>query len=347
MAQLKKILVTGGCGYIGSHTVVELLRLNEGCEVVVADNLVKSRPESLGWIEAASGKKVNYFYKVDLCSYESVQKIFEEHHDIEVVIHFAALKSVPESVAMPLWYYRNNLVSLLNLLEVSQRANVKSFIFSSSCSLYGNVSQLPVNEHTPLGVCESSYAHTKLVGEEMIKSFSSQSRFKSLSLRYFNPVGADKSGEIGESPIDKANNVLPVITQTASGLRESMTIFGGDYPTRDGSCVRDYIHVSDIARAHILAMYHSLDSQDNKYDVFNLGSGSGVSVLELVSAFEKFTGMKINYEIGPRREGDVAAIYSDCSKAEKKLGWIPENGIEQMVQTAWKWQLKLNSLLSN
>ncbi len=341
---MSKVLVAGGAGYIGSHTVVELLRLHD-YEVIIIDNFIKSRPESLTWIEKASGKKPLAHYPLDICNEELLETVFKQNPDIQTVIHFAALKSVPESVEQPLWYYKNNLNSLLNLLKMSQNYGVESFIFSSSCSLYGNVSQLPVNESTPLSVCESPYAHTKLAGEEIIRAFSQHANFKSISLRYFNPVGADKSGEIGEAPIDRANNVLPVITQTASGLRESMTVFGCDYPTRDGSCIRDYIHVSDIARAHILAMRYSLTNQNNKYDVFNLGSGTGVSVLELIKAFERVTGIKVNYKIGQRREGDVSAIYSDCQKAERLLGWLPENGIDQMVESAWKWQLKLNSSL--
>ncbi len=337
---MKKVLVTGGTGYIGSHTVVELFRKGS-YDIITADNFMKSRQESLDWIEAACGKRPTH-YTVDLAQREASRKVFEENPDIEGVIHFAALKSVPESVEKPLWYYRNNINSLINLLEDAQEFGVRSFIFSSSCSLYGNVSQLPVNEDTVLAPCESPYAHTKLVGEEIIKAFSRHANFKSLSLRYFNPVGADKSGMIGEAPIDQANNVLPVITQVASGIRERMTVFGADYPTRDGSCIRDYIHVSDIARAHILALEYSLNNQEVRYDVFNLGSGTGVSVLELIEAFERVNGVKVNYFIGPRRDGDVAAIFSDSSKARKILGWVAENGIEQMVESAWKWQLVLN-----
>jgi UDP-glucose 4-epimerase len=275
---------------------------------------------------------------------QACYSLFQELGQIDGVIHFAALKAVGESVETPLLYYRNNLLSLINLLKCCGDFGIENFIFSSSCSLYGNVKTLPVNEDTPLSKTESPYAHTKLVGEEILRAAASVQSLKVISLRYFNPVGAHPSGLNGENPINKPNNLVPVITQTASGIIEKMHVHGTDYPTRDGSCIRDYIHVSDIADAHILALHHQLNGkQGANYEVFNLGTGQGVSVLEAIKAFEEVRGVSLNYELGPRRAGDVAEIYSDSAKAEQVLGWKPKFDLREMMASAWRWQEYLNS----
>lgn len=336
-----KILITGITGYIGSHTAIEILK-SPKLELIGIDNLSNSSVASLDRIEQISGRKPK-FYEIDLCDKEALANVFEKEKDIAGIIHFAALKAVGESVEQPLRYYHNNLESLVNLLAFCKEYKVNNFIFSSSCSLYGNVSQLPVNEDTPLSETESPYAHTKLVGEKILRAFTEEADTKICALRYFNPVGAHESGLNGELPIGKPNNLVPVITQTASGMISKMTVFGTDYPTRDGSCVRDYIHVTDIAEAHVKALNYLVEEDNSdQFELFNLGSGNGVTVIEAIEAFEKVSGLKLNYELGPPRPGDVAAIYSDSSKAESVLEWVPKRDLENMMSTAWKWQQMLN-----
>lgn len=334
----KKILVTGGAGYIGSHTIIELLS-NPDYEVISVDNFSNSLPTIYERVEKITGRSFKT-YEVDLCDRDVARKMFEENPDIAGVIHFAAFKSVPESVADPLKYYHNNFASLVNILECLRDFNITSFIFSSSCSVYGNIDKLPVNEDSPLNKAESPYAYTKQVGEVMIRDFANISpNISSMALRYFNPVGAHVSGELGELPINKPNNLVPVITQTAIGKIPQMTVFGDDYDTRDGTCIRDYIHVTDIADAHVRGLEHLFEKKNaSNYIVLNLGSGSGVSVLEAINMFQEISGVKLNYKLGPRRSGDVEAIYSDSSRAEKMLGWKPKFDLRSMMETAWKWE---------
>lgn len=335
-----KVLVTGGSGYIGSHTLIELLE-DGGFEVVSIDNYLRSTPKTYSRIEEITGKKVNH-YEVDLCDLEATRSVFKKEKDITGIIHFAALKMVGESVEKPLLYYQNNNQSLLSILTCMQEFGIDNLIFSSSCSVYGNVNQLPVNEQTPLSKAECPYAHTKQMGEEIIEHYLKVHNQKAIALRYFNPVGAHKSGMNGEYPIGKPNNLVPVITQTAIGKMEKMFVHGTDYPTRDGSCIRDYIHVTDIANAHVRALkYLQAISSDKHFEILNLGTGNGVSVLEAIKAFEKVSGTKLNYELGSRRPGDVASIYSDSSLAEAKLGWKPKFSIEEMMNSAWKWEQNL------
>ncbi len=339
-----RVLVTGATGYIGSHTCIELLN-DKKTRVVGFDSLVNSSDSSLKNIQKITGRSLD-FEKVDLVDLEATRKAFARAGKLDGVIHFAALKAVGESVEQPLRYYENNLQSLINTLKCCEEFNIENFIFSSSCSLYGNVSTLPVSEETPLAQTESPYAHTKLIGEEILRASVKVQDMKSIALRYFNPVGAHASGLNGEHPINKANNLLPVITQTASGLIDKMFIHGNDYPTRDGSCVRDYIHVMDIAEAHVRALKYQLEGkQTEAFDLFNLGSGNGVSVLEAIKAFEKVSGVELNYEMGTRREGDVAEIYSDSSKAERVLGWKTKHNLDEMMSSAWKWQQNINQSL--
>ncbi len=336
---MKKILVTGGCGYIGSHTIVDLV--NNGYEVISIDNLSKGFQQTLNGAGAVIGKPVKN-YLVDLCNLEDVRAVFEENQDIVGIIHFAAYKSVPESVSKPLEYFRNNITSLLNVLQCAREFDVDNFVFSSSCSVYGNADTLPVTESEPLKEAQSPYARTKQMGEEICGDFvKANPGFKVILLRYFNPVGAHPTsliGELNETP----ENLVPVITQTAIGKRNSMTVFGTDYDTRDGSCIRDYIHVMDIAHAHTLAISKSLENElKSDCEIFNLGTGAGVSVLELIETFEKVSGKKLNYVRGDRRPGDVVSVYADNEKARTELGWNPEYTIEAMMDTAWKWELQL------
>ncbi len=338
-----KVLVTGGCGYIGSHTIIDLI--DKGFEVVSVDNNVNSYPSVMDDVENITGKKIQN-YPVNLCDFEATNKIFEDHPDINGVIHFAALKSVGESVSQPLNYFKNNLYSLLNVLECCKKHDVKGFIFSSSCSVYGNAKELPVTEDTPFEEAESPYARTKQMGEQIVKDFAvNNPKVCSVMLRYFNPGGAHESGLIGEQPKNIALNLVPVITETAIGKRESMVVFGDDYDTRDGSCVRDYIHVMDIANAHTKSIeYLFLDKNKSNYEIFNLGIGEGVTVIEAIQAFEKVSGKKLNYKIAPRREGDVVAIYANNDKATNVLGWRPNRNIEDIMKTAWGWEEKRNSI---
>jgi len=334
-----KILVTGGCGYIGGHTIVDLV--NNGFEVISVDDLSKGSLRMMAGVERVLGREIKN-YKVDLCNLEDTQAIFIENPDIIGIIHFAAYKSVNESVQQPLMYYRNNINSLVNILQYAKDYQVPNIVFSSSCSVYGNAKALPVDEKTPLAVAESPYAFTKQIGEVICNDFCKQNPGFNISLlRYFNPVGAHETVQIGELQ-DKPENLVPVITQTAIGIRPEMTVFGNDYDTRDGSCVRDYIHVMDIANAHTKSLQYMISGRNKKAcEVFNLGTGNGVTVLELITAFEKVSGRKLNYKIGPRREGDVIAVYADNSKARTLLGWETKYNLDQMMDTAWRWQQKL------
>jgi UDP-glucose 4-epimerase len=341
VSQTNKILIAGGAGYIGSHTIIALCEMNN-CEIISADNYSNSSAETYNRIESITGKKIQHL-ETDLADKKQVEELFEKFPGITGVIHFAAYKSVPESVLKPLLYYRNNINSLINVLEIGQKNGVANFIFSSSCSVYGNITALPVNENTPIGKTESPYGFTKVIGEKILEDFvKAFPTMKGIALRYFNPVGAHESGMNGELPNQRPNNLVPVITQTAIGKIQAMKVFGNDYPTRDGTCIRDYIHVCDIAEAHVKALQLLTENSSVKtFDVLNLGSGEGVTVLEAIHAFEKVSGKKLNFEISPRREGDVAAIFSDCTKSEKVLGWKAKRNLSQMMESAWKWELHL------
>jgi UDP-glucose 4-epimerase len=337
-----KVIVTGGTGYIGSHTIVDLME--HGYEVVCIDNLSRSKEYALTGIEKITGKKP-LFYNIDLCNRQLVFQLMKEHKDAVGIIHFAAFKYVGESVEKPLLYYANNTDSLLNVLMAVKIFDIPNVVFSSSCSVYGNSDELPVTEQTPVKQAESPYAHTKQIGEDIIRNFANIHTSNHVLLRYFNPIGAHPSSFIGELPIDKPNNLIPYITQTAIGKLEQLTVFGDDYETRDGSCIRDYIHVCDIAHAHTLALQH-LQNKENEsnFEVFNLGTGIGVSVLEVIEAFEKVSGQKLNYSIGPRRAGDVVAVYADNTKAEVHLGWKCQYSLEDAMLSAWNWELKMKEL---
>jgi UDP-glucose 4-epimerase len=327
---MKNILVTGGCGYIGSHTVVELY--NNGYKPIILDNNSKSDPAILKRIQQITGEFPTFYSRS--CQ-SDLYDIFE-NHDIEGIIHFASYKSVGESVIDPISYYDNNINGLLNILRYAESYGVNRIVFSSSCSLYGNLSELPAKENSPLSDPESPYAYTKLVSERILSDFAKSNRDVSIiSLRYFNPVGAHESGLIGESPIERPSNIVPVICNSAES-GDLIKVFGSDYPTRDGSCIRDYIHVMDLANAHIKSL-DLLYKEHLSYDVFNVGNDSGVSVFELINTFERINEVKVNYEISPRREGDVMAIYSDSSKSKNILGWSSTRSIEDMVSSAWKW----------
>jgi len=333
---MKKVLVTGGCGYIGSHTIVDLM--NNGFEVISVDNNSNSDLRSLKGIREITGHRVKN-YTVDLCDYEKTAKIFRSE-DFDGVIHFAALKSVGESVGEPLRYFDNNIVSLLNVLKCCKEFGVENFIFSSSCSVYGNAKDLPVTEDTPFEAAECPYARTKQMGEHIIQDFCfANKNIKSINLRYFNPAGAHETAHIGEASKNPPTNLVPVITETAIGKRDSLTVFGNDYDTRDGSCIRDYIHVMDLANAHTSALQYLLEERNEKNcEVFNLGIGQGVTVLEAITAFEKVSGKKLNYILGDRRPGDVVAIYANMDKAKSKLQWECKYNIEDIMRTAWKWE---------
>jgi len=336
---MKKILVTGGCGYIGSHTIVDLIE--NKFDPISVDNNSRSTPALLEGIEKITGKKVKN-YKVDLCSFDETHAVFQENPDIEGVIHFAAYKTVGESVREPLLYFENNLLSLINILKCVREFAVPYFIFSSSCTVYGNPDEIPVTESTPPKPAESPYGYTKQMGEQIVSETTKTIVAQSILLRYFNPVGAHPSTLIGEMPLGKPENLVPAITQTAIGKLPQMTVYGNDYPTRDGSCVRDYIHVCDIANAHTLALKYLMENKnESRCEVFNLGTGNGVTVLEAINAFEKVSGVKLNYTLGPRRPGDVVAVYADNKVAKQKLGWEIRYSLEDMMATAWKWEQKL------
>jgi UDP-glucose 4-epimerase len=336
---MSKILVTGGCGYIGSHTIVDLIQ--NGFDVISADNNSMSNESILTGIEKITNKRVKN-YKVDLCNFDDTYAIFQENNDISGIIHFAAFKAVGESVENPLLYYENNLTSLINILKCAASFNINHFVFSSSCTVYGNPDVVPVTEMTPLKEAASPYGATKQMGEQIVQDISKK-EFQSILLRYFNPVGAHPSIYIGELPIGKPQNLIPAITQTAIGKLPQMNVWGNDYDTRDGSCVRDYIHVCDIAHAHTLALHYLMNKKNkSNCDIFNLGSGNGYSVLEVINMFEKVSGQKLNYTIGPRRSGDVVAIFANNEKAKIELDWTPHYSLEDMLRTAWEWEMLMN-----
>ncbi len=334
---MPKILVTGGCGYIGSHTLVDLI--DNGFDVISADNNINSDPSVLKGIAAITGKTVKN-YAVDLADLAATKEIFKANSDIAGIIHFAARKSVAESVGEPLAYFQNNVNSLLNLLVCMKEFEVNNFIFSSSCTVYGNPDTIPVTEETPFKPAESPYGRTKQMGEHILEDFSkAQQHINSISLRYFNPAGAHESALIGESSFNKGWFLVPAITETAIGKRDQLTVNGTDYDTKDGSCIRDYIHVMDLANAHTKALQYLIEQpQTTNYDVFNLGIGQGVSVLEAIHAFEKVAKIPLNYKRGERRSGDVIAIYANSEKAERLLGWKPKRKIEEIMATAWAWE---------
>jgi len=336
---MAKILVTGACGFIGSHTLVDLIE--NGYDVVSVDNNSRSSASVLKGVEKITGKTIKN-YKVDLCNFDDTFAIFQENNDIRGIIHFAAYKAVGESVEKPLMYFENNLNSLINLMKCVQEFSIPWFVFSSSCTVYGEPDQQMVTEETPLKPAASPYGATKQMGEQMLDAFQKASDTKVILLRYFNPVGAHPSTLIGELPLGKPQNLVPAITQTAIGKLPKMTVFGDDYPTRDGSCVRDYIHVCDIAHAHTLSIKYLEEGRNSSNcEVFNLGTGNGVTVLEAIKSFEKVSGVKLNYQIGPRRPGDIVAIYANNNKAKSKLGWDPKYSLDEMMSTAWKWELRL------
>ncbi len=337
---MAKVLVTGGSGFIGSHTIVDLL--NHGFEVISIDDFSRSDPKILEGVEEITGKKVTNF-NVDLKDKSAVLGLKEHCKDVDGIIHFAAYKAVGESVEHPLRYFENNLQSLINTLYLAETCSINSYVFSSSCTVYGNVNKLPVDETTLMGEVESPYGRTKQMGEQIIQDFISKGGpVKSILLRYFNPVGAHSSAKIGELPIGIPNNLIPYITQTAIGLREQLTVFGSDYETRDGTNVRDYIHVMDIANAHTKALQYMLAGKMKEpIDVFNLGTGNGVTTLEVVNAFEEANNLKLNYRLGERRSGDVVKIYADNQKAKQELGWEIERDLHEMMRSAWEWQKRL------
>jgi UDP-glucose 4-epimerase len=338
---MDKILVTGGCGFIGSHTIVDLFQ--NGFDVICADNNSRSNEGILNGVEKIINKKIKN-YKVDLCIYDDTYAIFQENPDIKGIIHFAAYKAVGESVEKPLMYFENNLNSLINILKCAEEFKVPHFVFSSSCTVYGNPDSMIVTEETPQKPAESPYGATKQMGEQIIRDTIKSNSINAILLRYFNPVGAHPSINIGELPIGKPANLVPAITQTAIGKIPLMNVFGTDYETRDGSCVRDYIHVCDIAHAHTLALNYLIGNKNtSNCEVFNLGTGNGYTVLEVIAAFEKVSGVPLNYKLGPRRPGDVVAIYANNSKAKTDLGWTPDLGLDVMMDTAWQWELKLKN----
>jgi UDP-glucose 4-epimerase len=336
-----KIVVTGGLGFIGSHTVVELQ--NEGFEVVVIDNLSNSSEGVLDGIVNITGKRP-VFEKIDLRDKGTVQNFFKKHQDVSGVIHFAASKAVGESVGNPLLYYENNINSLVYILQELKELPNSNFIFSSSCTVYGQAEKMPITEDAPIQTAMSPYGNTKQIGEEIITDSAKVTNINSILLRYFNPIGAHPSAEIGELPLGVPQNLVPFITQTAIGLREKLSVFGNDYPTPDGTAVRDYIHVVDLAKAHVIALQRLLNKQNTeKVEVFNLGTGTGSSVLEVIQAFEKVSGKKLNYQIVGRREGDVVTAYANTDKAHNVLGWKTQSSLEEALASAWKWEQKIRS----
>ena len=336
---MSKILVTGGLGYIGSHTVVELQ--NSGFEVVIVDNLSNSSIAVLDGIVAITGIKP-HFVKMDLREKDSVNNFFEKHQDIKGIIYFAASKAVGESVENPLLYYENNINTLVYVLQNCVKHDISNFIFSSSCTVYGEPDSLPISEEAPVKKATSPYGNTKQISEEILQDTCSVSNLKSVALRYFNPIGAHDSALIGELPLGIPQNLVPFITQTAIGLREQLQVFGDDYPTPDGSCIRDYIHVVDLAKAHVVALQRLLSHKNTSgFEVFNIGTGKGSSVLEVVNTFEKVTGNKLNYKIANRRSGDVIAVYADTLKANNELGWRAQKTLDEALLSAWNWEKKI------
>ncbi|MDE5843052.1 MAG: UDP-glucose 4-epimerase GalE [Muribaculaceae bacterium] len=337
---MTKILVTGGTGYIGSHTVVELQEA--GYEVVIIDNLSNSNIQVLDGIEHITGIRPD-FVEGDVTDINTLRKLFTDYPGIKGIIHFAASKAVNESVKKPLLYYRNNITSLLNLLELMPEYDVAGIVFSSSCTVYGEPDQNPIDETAPIKPSTSPYGKTKQICEEIITdTIYAGAPIKSIILRYFNPVGAHPSAEIGELPLGVPQNLIPYLTQTAAAIRDELTIFGDDYNTPDGSCIRDFIDVVDLAKAHVIAMRRMLEMKDtDKLEIFNLGTGQGLSVLELLESFERATGVKVPHKIGPRREGDIEKIWADPSKANRVLGWKTEVDIDDTMRNAWRWQQKI------
>ena len=335
-----KILVTGGLGFIGSHTVVELQQ--QGFEVVIVDNLSNSSIEVLDGIIRITNKRL-IFEQLDVREKQSIENLFQKHQDIEGVIHFSASKAVGESVENPLLYYENNINSLVYLLQQMQKKENSFFIFSSSCTVYGQAEKMPITESFPVQSAMSPYGNTKQIGEEIITDVAKVSSINAILLRYFNPVGAHKSVEIGELPLGVPQNLVPFITQTASGIRKELSVFGNDYPTPDGTCIRDYIHVVDLAKAHVKALQRLINRENSeKVETFNLGTGKGSSVLEVINAFEKVSGLKLPYKIVSRREGDITEAYADTTKANEVLGWKAELSLEEALFSAWMWEQKIS-----
>ena len=331
----KTVLVTGGAGFIGSHTLVELI--NAGFEVVAVDNFSNSDDTCLKGVEQIVGRKIA-FENIDCCDYDAMDKLFQTY-SFDSIIHFAAFKAVGESVEKPLKYYRNNITSFLNILELMQKYNRRNIVFSSSATVYGETDVLPVTEQTPRMPAISSYGNTKQICEDILRDTVASSNIRGIALRYFNPIGAHPSALIGELPRGVPNNLVPFITQTASGIRECLSVFGNDYPTPDGSCIRDYIDVVDLAKAHVSAISRMVDDKNKEnYEIFNVGTGKGTSVLELIEMFEKANNLKLNYKIAARRQGDVVAIYADTTLANTELGWKAERSLEDTLMSAWKWE---------
>lgn len=338
---MAKVLVTGGTGYIGSHTVVELI--NDGFEVVIVDNLSNSNVDVLDGIEKITGIRPA-FENIDCVDYVSMDRMFDKYGDIEAIIHFAASKAVGESVEKPLLYYRNNLVSLINILQLMPIHKVKNFVFSSSCTVYGQPDELPVTENAPIKPAMSPYGNTKQIGEEIIRDtiYASPNNYQSIILRYFNPIGAHASAEIGELPNGVPNNLLPFVTQTAIGIRKQLQVFGDDYDTPDGSCIRDYIHVVDLAKAHVVAVKRMISGKSlQKVETFNLGTGRGLSVLEILKTFEQVNGVKVPYKIVGRREGDIEKVWANPTIANEVLGWKAGETVEETLRSAWVWEQNL------
>lgn len=336
-----KVLVTGGLGFIGSHTVVELQ--NEGFEVVAIDNLSNADIKVLNGIEAITGRQP-IFEKLDLRDKQAVAAFFKKHDDVSGVIHFAASKAVGESVENPLLYYENNINTLVYLLQELQQKTEAHFIFSSSCTVYGQAELMPITENAPVQQAMSPYGNTKQIGEEIITDVAKVTNINAILLRYFNPIGAHPTTELGELPIGVPQNLVPFITQTAIGLRKELSVFGSDYPTPDGTCIRDYIHVVDLAKAHVVALQRLLNKKNSdKVEAFNLGTGTGSSVLEVINAFEKVSGQKLNYKIVDRREGDVIEAFANTDKANDILGWKAKSTLEEALASAWKWEQKIRS----
>jgi len=341
----KKILVTGGTGYIGSHTTVELIE--EGFDVVIIDNLYNSEADVVEKIQKITGVKP-LLEVLDLCDQEKLDRFIQKHRDIIAVIHFAAYKAVGESVIKPLEYYRNNLLSLVNLLDVMKHYGIHGLVFSSSCTVYGQPEKLPVNENSPLQPATSPYGNTKQIGESIIRDMTvADKNTKAISLRYFNPIGAHPSALIGELPRGVPENLVPFITQTGYGLRDELKVFGDDYNTPDGSCIRDYLHVVDLAKAHVVAIKRLIEGRiKSNYEVFNLGMGKGVSVLEAIKSFEHVSGIKLKYKIVGRRAGDIEKIWADPSLAKRELGWKTLSSLDEAMKTAWDWEKNIRTKMS-
>jgi UDP-glucose 4-epimerase len=337
------ILVTGGTGYIGSHTAVELIQ--SGFDVVIIDDLSNSRIDSLNGIEEITGVRPE-FEEFDLCDKEKLGNFFDNYQNVKAIIHFAALKAVGESVNEPLKYYYNNLVSLMNLLSLMGEKNVKNLVFSSSCTVYGQPEELPVTESAPTRPAESPYGNTKQISEEIIRdTMSAVPEINTIALRYFNPIGAHPSGIIGEYPMGIPNNLVPFITQTAAGLHDHLRVYGDDYDTPDGTAIRDYINVNDLAAAHVTAIERLLNGKNkSNYEFFNLGTGQGTSVMQLIKTFEKVNGVKVDFKIIGRREGDIEKVWADTSFANSELGWKAEKSLEETLASAWKWEKNLRGI---